>query len=76
MPIAENVPISVDTTLDTTAIISVFLSAASSSGVLSDANIDLYDSKLNPLSKEKIDVLKNENTIISTLGAYSSARSK
>lgn len=60
MPIEANVPITVAMTLDTLAMMSVFAIALQSSGDLSDLKMDTYASKLNPLSKLKLELLENE----------------
>ena len=59
MPIEANVPIIVATTEDMLAMINVFAIALQSSGDLSDLNIETYASKLNPLSKLKLELLEN-----------------
>jgi hypothetical protein len=64
-------PITVAITEEIIAINKVFLSADIRCGVLSEVKISAYDLKLKPLAKEKVPVLKKENSIISNMGAYS-----
>ena len=60
IPIEANVPIIVAITEDMLAMINVLAIALQSSGDLSDLKMDTYASKLNPLSKLKLELLEKE----------------
>ena len=70
---ADTVPSIVDMTEDMTAISIVLRRASSSFGVLSEVNIDNYESKLIPSVKVKLELPEKEYTMTSTIGAYKNA---
>ena len=74
MPIDANVPIIVATTEDMLAMINVLAIALQRSGDLSDLKIEMYASKLNPLSKLKFELFEKEYTMSKIIGAYKIAR--
>ena len=70
IPIVANVPSTVAAEEETTAMRSVFFMALHSSGLLGLVKIETYDSKLKPLSKLNLLVLKKENSMTNRIGAY------